>query len=208
MVVMEWPRRRRGHRNGMFRLTGIGRWAQAATMGQARSKVLRPIPGSAPRPLSSSAMRMVASHNGRPPQRSYPELVVLRCLIVDDNPGFLDAASMLLEQEGVRVVGVASTGAEAVRRAAELRPDVTLLDVDLGTENGFDVARQLLGDPRVDPGHLIFVSAHAEDEFLDLIEASPAIGFLRKPQLSAEAIANLLCTVGDARGGRADTPES
>ena len=153
-------------------------------------------------------MRMVASHNGRPPQRSYPELVVLRCLIVDDNPGFLDAASMLLEQEGVRVVGVASTGAEAVRRAAELRPDVTLLDVDLGTENGFDVARQLLGDPRVDPGHLIFVSAYAEDEFLDLIEASPAIGFLRKPQLSAEAIANLLCTVGDARGGRADTPES
>ena len=128
--------------------------------------------------------------------------MVLRCLIVDDNPGFLHAASVLLEQEGVRVVGVASTGAEAVRRAAELRPDVTLLDVDLGRENGFDVARQLVGDPRVDPGHLILVSAYAEDEFVDLIEASPAIGFLRKPELSAEAIAHLLRTVGDAHCGR------
>jgi CheY-like chemotaxis protein len=134
--------------------------------------------------------------------------VILRCLIVDDNPGFLHAASVLLEQEGVRVVGVASTGVEAVRRAAELRPDVTLLDVDLGSENGFDVARKLVGDPRSDPGHLILVSAHAEDEFLDLIEASPAIGFLSKPELSAEAIAVLLRTVGDAHGGHRDTLES
>jgi CheY-like chemotaxis protein len=150
---------------------------------------------------------MVASHNGRLLQRSYPGLVVLRCLIVDDNPGFLHAASVLLEQEGIRVVGVASTGAEAVRRAAELRPDVTLLDVDLGSENGFDVARQLVVDPRVEPGHVVLVSAYAEDEFLDLIEASPAIGFLRKPELSAEAIARLLRTVGDAHGERGDNPE-
>jgi len=150
---------------------------------------------------------MVASHNGRQPLGSYPELVAVRCLIVDDNPGFLHAASALLEQEGVRVVGVASTGAEAVRRAAELRLDVTLLDVDLGGESGFDVARQLVGDPLIDPGHLILVSAYAEDEFLDLIEASPAIGFLRKPELSAEAIVRLLRTVGDAHRGRGDTPE-
>jgi DNA-binding NarL/FixJ family response regulator len=52
-------------------------------------------------------------------------------LIVDDNPGFLEAARTLLEQEGLQVVGVASTGAEAVQRAAELHPDVTLVGIDL-----------------------------------------------------------------------------
>jgi two-component system, NarL family, nitrate/nitrite response regulator NarL len=42
-------------------------------------------------------------------------------LIVDDNPGFLEAARALLQQEGIQVVGVASTGAEAIQRATELR---------------------------------------------------------------------------------------
>jgi CheY-like chemotaxis protein len=56
----------------------------------------------------------------------------LRCLIVDDSPRFLAAARGLLERQGIAVVGVASSGAEALRRVAELRPDVTLLDIDLG----------------------------------------------------------------------------
>jgi DNA-binding NarL/FixJ family response regulator len=67
----------------------------------------------------------------------------LRCLIVDDNPGFLAAARDLLECQGVSVVGVASTSAEARRRSRELRPDVTLVDIDLGGESGFDVVRAL-----------------------------------------------------------------
>jgi DNA-binding NarL/FixJ family response regulator len=41
------------------------------------------------------------------------------------------------------VVGVASTGADALRRYEELRPEVTLIDVDLGRESGFAVAEQL-----------------------------------------------------------------
>jgi hypothetical protein len=64
--------------------------------------------------------------------------MALRLLIVDDNAHFLRAARTLLEREGVRVVAVASTSAEAVRLARELRPDVTLLDIDLGNESGFD----------------------------------------------------------------------
>jgi DNA-binding NarL/FixJ family response regulator len=121
-------------------------------------------------------------------------------LIVDDNPGFLHAARALLEQEGIRVVGIASTTAEAVQRATELHPDVTLLDIDLGADSGFDLARQLVADPRTNPGHLIVFSAYSEDEFLDLIEASPVIGFVRKSALSAEAIDQLLRAVGDGYG--------
>jgi CheY-like chemotaxis protein len=79
--------------------------------------------------------------------RSYSRCVVLRCLIVDDNLGFLEAARALLEQEGFVVVGVASTGAEATCSVAELQPEVTLVDIDLGEESGFDVARRLIDDP-------------------------------------------------------------
>jgi DNA-binding NarL/FixJ family response regulator len=123
----------------------------------------------------------------------------VRCLIVDDNPGFRQAARALLEQEGLRVIGVASTGEEAVRKAGDLRPDVTLLDIDLGADSGFEVARTLFDDPDVDPGQLILISAHAQDDFADLIDASPAVGFLVKQALSATAIDALLQTPGDGR---------
>jgi CheY-like chemotaxis protein len=69
--------------------------------------------------------------------------MALRCLIVDDSPRFLEAARGLLEREGVSVVGVATSDAEALRRVAELRPDVTLVDIDLGGQSGFEVLRQL-----------------------------------------------------------------
>jgi CheY-like chemotaxis protein len=113
-------------------------------------------------------------------------------LIVDDNPGFVRAAQALLEQEGVRIVGVASTSADAVRRAAELHPDVTLVDIDLGDDSGFELAQRLVDDPSAQPGRLILISAHAEEDVADLIEASPAVGFLGKPALSARAIERLL----------------
>ena len=118
----------------------------------------------------------------------------LRCLIVDDNLGFLHAARLLLEQEGLQVAGVATSGDEALRTVAELRPDVTLLDIDLGGESGFDVARRLADDGGSGPGQLILISTHSEEDLVDLIEESPAIGFLGKPSLSAAAIKGLLGT--------------
>jgi CheY-like chemotaxis protein len=123
--------------------------------------------------------------------------VALRCLIVDDNPGFLRAARALLEQEGVRVVGVASNSAEAVRRAPELHPDVILVDIDLGDDSGFELVQRLADDPAIPSGRLILISAHAEEDVADLIEASPAVGFVGKPSLSATAIERLLGRPGD-----------
>ena len=124
----------------------------------------------------------------------------LRCLIVDDSSEFLAAARRLLEQEGLVVAGTASSGDEAVRRAGELRPDVTLVDIDLGNESGFDVTRLLAAAPGTAAGRLILISTHDEDEFAELIEASPAVGFLPKAALSAHAIQTLVATVdGGAR---------
>jgi two-component system, NarL family, nitrate/nitrite response regulator NarL len=112
----------------------------------------------------------------------------LRCLIIDDSPDFLEAARRLLQQEGVAVAGVASSGDEAIRLARELQPDVTLIDLDLGVEDGIAVARQLAASDGQPAGKLILISTHRADDFADLIEASPVIGFLAKSDLSAAAI--------------------
>jgi DNA-binding NarL/FixJ family response regulator len=117
--------------------------------------------------------------------------MALRCVLVDDSPGFLEAGRRLLERQGISVVGVASSNAEAVRQVEELRPDFTLSDIDLGEESGFDLARDLARGPD-HAAPVILISAHLEDDFADLIRASPAIGFISKTDLSAEAIRDLL----------------
>jgi DNA-binding NarL/FixJ family response regulator len=124
--------------------------------------------------------------------------VTLRCLIVDDNEAFLESASGLLRREGVDVVGLASTIAQARRLVAELRPDVTLVDVDLGEEDGFELAAQLGGNSRTPHSRVILVSTHSEEDLSQLIEASPALGFVSKARLSAQAIAETLERAGDA----------
>jgi DNA-binding NarL/FixJ family response regulator len=118
--------------------------------------------------------------------------VPLRCLIVDDNKRFLVAARELLEREGINVVGIASTTGEAIERGAQLRPDVTLVDIDLGAESGFDTARRLAENANGPASSVILTSTYAERDFADLIEASPAIGFVSKSELSAQAIRALL----------------
>ena len=67
----------------------------------------------------------------------------LSCVIVDDSPGLVAAARSLLERQGLTIVGAASNCAEGLRLAAELRPDVILVDVDLSGESGFELARRL-----------------------------------------------------------------
>jgi DNA-binding NarL/FixJ family response regulator len=125
------------------------------------------------------------------------EVVLLRCLIVDDSGPFLEAASTLLKQEGVDVIGVAANSAEALRLVEELRPDVTLVDVDLGSEDGFDLAEQLSSDANA-RSNVILISTHAERDFAQLIEASPALGFVPKVRLSARAISETLERAGDS----------
>jgi CheY-like chemotaxis protein len=134
--------------------------------------------------------------------------IMFSCLIVDDNPRFLEAARKLLELEGITVVGLASSSAEALHRVAELRPDVTLLDIDLGGESGFDLARRL--DQRADiaPCPMILISTHAEADYAELIEESPVLGFLAKSALSGRAIRDLVRGKDDSEhGGAIKEPE-
>ncbi len=124
------------------------------------------------------------------------QLKAIRVVIVDDNSEFLDSARRLLERQGISVVGAASTGADALRHVHELRPDVTLVDVNLGAESGFDLAEALHDMDGEAPAPVILISTHAESDLADMIETSPAIGFLAKSALSANAIATALDRLG------------
>ena len=116
--------------------------------------------------------------------------VSLRCLIVDDNAYFLEAAADLLTRQGVTVAGVASDTAGALRLARELRPDVVLVDIMLGHDSGIDLARRLAGANSGGPV-IILISTHAEADFADLIQEAPVAGFVPKSELSASAIRQL-----------------
>ena len=113
-----------------------------------------------------------------------------RCVIVDDNAAFLEAAANMLGRDGLTVVGVASSSAEALRCVAQLRPDVAVVDIDLGGESGFDLAEQLADGAAV--SSVILTSTHSEQDFADMIAASPALGFVPKVELSADAVLRLL----------------
>jgi CheY-like chemotaxis protein len=118
--------------------------------------------------------------------------VSIRCLLVDDNDAFLEAATVLLQREGMTVAGVASNSAEALQQAHALRPDVILVDIGLGEESGFDLARLLAQDGQSSDAEVILISARAETDYAELIAESPAAGFLVKSELSARAIDRIL----------------
>jgi DNA-binding NarL/FixJ family response regulator len=116
--------------------------------------------------------------------------VALSCLIVDDSEEFLASAGRLLAAQGLEILGSATSGAEALRLAQELRPDVALVDVELGDEDGLGVARQI-GEAAAGVT-VVLISTHPQDDLAELIAESTAVGFLPKTALSAAAIAELV----------------
>jgi DNA-binding NarL/FixJ family response regulator len=116
--------------------------------------------------------------------------VPLRCLIVDDNPVFLASARRLLESEGLLIVGAVSSAEAGLRLAAEARPDVALVDVELGEDSGVELSRRLISAAR--PVPVILISTYPEEDLTELIASSPAAGFIAKSQLSAETVRAML----------------
>lgn len=116
----------------------------------------------------------------------------MRCLLVDDNGSFIETARLLLAQEGVVVAGTASSIAEALRQAGALRPDVVLVDIALGDENGFELARRLAGSDTGPGPAVIMISTRGGADFADMVADCRAAGFLAKDELSAAAIQRIL----------------
>ena len=118
----------------------------------------------------------------------------IRCLLVDDNSGFRREMGGLLNEQGLEVVGGAASAAEALQQIAELRPDVALVDIDLGRDSGLTLATRLTEAPGSDVPNVILISTHDEGAFAELIERSSALGFLPKTELSGAAIRRMLAS--------------
>jgi len=126
----------------------------------------------------------------RPGQSGKVPQVNRSCVIVDDSEAFRASAAALLESQGMTVLGCACSGDEAAQMADALEPQVALIDVALGDEDGIVLARQF-ADRR--PGiAVVLVSAYEQSDASELIAGSGAVGFLSKRALSARAIEALL----------------
>ena len=116
--------------------------------------------------------------------------MILRALIVDDSDTFLTSASRLLESQGLDIVGTARSSVEALKLAAAFSPDIALVDVELGDEDGLALASELRS--RSPETRVVMISTYDRDQGQNLIAASSAVGFLPKSRLSGDAVRVLL----------------
>lgn len=113
-----------------------------------------------------------------------------RVLVVDDHASFRHCASELLATQGFDVVGEAEDGASALALAAQLAPELVLLDVQLPDLDGFEVAERLLAShPEL---KIVLVSSRDRSTYGPRIETSGAHGFIAKGDLSGAALEQVL----------------
>lgn len=120
----------------------------------------------------------------------------IRILLADDHPVLRSGLEALLSlEEGLQVVGQASTGAEAVEKTRLLRPDVVVMDLSMPGMDGLEATKQIVAlglDARV----LVLTSQSEEDFLLPVLEAGGG-GFVRKTSADSDLV-NAIRTV--ARG--------
>ena len=125
------------------------------------------------------------------------EAASVRVLIVDDQEPFRSAARMVVEMaDGFEVAGEAESGEEGVDLAAELRPDLVLMDVMLPGIDGLEATRRITatdGAPRV-----LVMSTHESEEFSDAAMEAGAIAFIPKSQFGMDDLEAAWSQAGEA----------
>jgi len=104
----------------------------------------------------------------------------LRVLLADDHPLFRDGLSTALQlhDDELDIVGEASDGKEAIRLAIELRPDIVVMDVNLGEMSGIAATREIL---RSNPGiHVLFLTISDDDATVVAAMKAGARGYILK----------------------------
>jgi DNA-binding NarL/FixJ family response regulator len=111
-------------------------------------------------------------------------------LIVDDHPEFRAVARMIVEGAGLEVVAEAADGAAALAAAADINPDVVLLDIRLPGLDGIAIAELLA--VRRSPPAVVLTSSTDAASYGERLATAPVRGFIPKERLTAHALADLL----------------
>jgi DNA-binding NarL/FixJ family response regulator len=141
------------------------------------------------------------SPDGPSPDGPSPDGRVIRCLIADDQAMVREGfAAMLAAEPGINVAGQAIDGADAVRQARRLHPDVVLMDVRMPVMDGLEAARQILTAARgADKPRVLMLTTFDLDEYVYEALRAGASGFLLKDATTAELIrAVQVVAAGDA----------
>lgn len=108
----------------------------------------------------------------------------MQILLVDDHPLFLDGLKNLLTTRGMRVVGTAHNGLEALEKARSLRPEVILMDIQMPVCDGLCATRLIKAElPEI---KIVMLTMSADDEHLFEAIKSGAFGYLLKTQDTEE----------------------
>ena len=111
----------------------------------------------------------------------------MRAIVVDDYPPFLTALiSLLGGKSGIEVVGQAHNGEEALKLAADVKPELVLVDFTMPGMNGIEVARKLKPAPAAPK--VIVMSFHAEPEYRDMALQAGADGYVVKTEIHQELL--------------------
>ncbi|MCX4755696.1 response regulator [Kitasatospora purpeofusca] len=113
------------------------------------------------------------------PAPAVPAVPTVRVLLADDQPLVRAALEMVItEAEDLEVVGEAGNGAEAVRLAEELRPDVVVMDIRMPVLDGIEATRRVTAGPS--PARVVVLTTFDEDENVYAALHAGASGFLVK----------------------------
>lgn len=117
-------------------------------------------------------------------------MTVVRVLMVDDQAPFLQAMCAVVgETDGFEVVGEAYSGEESLLAAAELVPDLVLMDVNLPGIDGLEAARRLLEYPS--PAVVLLLSTYDEDAGAHFVAESGAAAYVTKSAFSPQRLREL-----------------
>jgi DNA-binding NarL/FixJ family response regulator len=113
--------------------------------------------------------------------------MTIRVLLAEDHSIFRQLLRRVLKGNGIEVVAEADNGADALRLAKELRPDIVLMDVGMPGMDGISATRELIEDmPAV---KVLALSGHAERHFVDQMLIAGACGYVEKIAPLQEVVA-------------------
>jgi DNA-binding NarL/FixJ family response regulator len=115
----------------------------------------------------------------------------VRILIVDDHRLFAEALQVILSADPrLSVVGLAGSGEEAVRMAAELQPDVVLMDISMPGMDGFQATRAIVDAQR--GVQVLIVTGSDAPQDVGAARAAGAAGYVTKDHIAAELVGAIL----------------